>query len=87
MKLNGWALKAIREARGQSGSHCARALKVSQAHWSNWERGTRDATAVRVVAIAHHLGVDYRAILASPSDEEITEIEDLITAAVGATGS
>lgn len=87
MRLNGFAMRAIREAHGDSGSHCARELKVSQAHWSNWERGVREATPVRVLAIAHLLGVDFRAILADPSDEEIAEIEQLVAAVMATAAS
>jgi transcriptional regulator with XRE-family HTH domain len=86
MRLNGFAMRALREAHGESGSGCARALKISQAQWSNWERGVREATPVRVLAIAHLLGVDYRAILADPSEEEVAEVEQLV-AAVRATAA
>jgi transcriptional regulator with XRE-family HTH domain len=83
MRLNGWALRAIRQAQVLSGSECARRVGVSQAQWSNWERGVRDATAARVLGIAAVLGVDYRALLVDPGDAET----EALRAAAGAGAS
>lgn len=74
MRLNGWSMRAIREARGASGSQCARTVGVSQATWSNWERGVRDAPPLRVLQIAQALEVDYRALLVDPT---VSDVEDL----------
>jgi transcriptional regulator with XRE-family HTH domain len=81
MKLNGWSMRAIREARGASGSECARQLKVSQATWSNWERGVRDTSALRVLQIAQVLDVDYRAILIDPTQSDVEELAATVRAA------
>jgi transcriptional regulator with XRE-family HTH domain len=81
MRLNGWSMRAIREARGASASECARQVNVSQPAWSNWERGTRETTALRVLQIAQVLQVDYRAILIDPTESDIEDLAATVRAA------
>jgi transcriptional regulator with XRE-family HTH domain len=81
MRLNGWSMRAIREARGASASECARQVKVSQPAWSNWERGVRETSALRVLQIAQVLDVDYRAILVDPSESDVEELAATVRAA------
>ena len=72
--VNGFALAAIRGLLGLKGSDCARQLGVSQAHWSNWERGVRRASPAQVLAMANALGVDHRALLVDPFDAQMAEL-------------
>lgn len=68
MRLNGAAIRAIRERTGLSITAAATAAGVSQPTWSNWERGTRRATPANVKVICEVLRLeDKTAILASPS--------------------
>jgi transcriptional regulator with XRE-family HTH domain len=59
MQLHGPTLRAIRKATGDlTASEAARSVGVSQPTWSNWERGTRNATARNIAAICELLGLD-----------------------------
>jgi transcriptional regulator with XRE-family HTH domain len=65
MRLNGAALRVIRERTGLSITAAAASAGVTQPTWSNWERGTRRATPANVVAICRVLRIeDKTAILA-----------------------
>lgn len=67
MRLNGAAVRAIRERMGLSVTAAATAAGVTQPTWSNWERGTRRATPANVLVICEVLRLEDRsAILAVP---------------------
>jgi transcriptional regulator with XRE-family HTH domain len=70
MRLNGAAIRVIRERSGLSISEAARRAGVRQPTWSNWERNRRNATPGHVAAICAVLRIDdVTAILADPSEE------------------
>ena len=67
MRLNGSAIRVIRERTGLSITAAANAAGVTQPTWSNWERGKRRATPANVQAICEVLRIDDKtAILAVP---------------------
>ena len=67
MRLNGAAIRVIRERTGMSVTAAAKAAGVSQPTWTNWERGTRRATPANARVICEVLRLeDMSAILAMP---------------------
>lgn len=65
VRLNGAAIRAIRERSGLTITDAARGAGVTQPTWSNWERGKRRATPANVHAICAVLRLEDRtAILA-----------------------
>lgn len=67
MRLNGAAIRVIRERTGLSITAAANAAGVTQPTWSNWERGKRRATPANVQVICEVLRIeDKTAILAVP---------------------
>lgn len=67
MRLNGAAIRAIRERTGLSITAAALAAGVTQPTWTNWERGTRRATPANAKIICQVLRLeDMTAILADP---------------------
>lgn len=67
MRLNGAAIRAIRERSGLTVSAAAKAAHVSQPTWSNWERGVHRASPSNVITICEVLRLEDRtAILAVP---------------------
>lgn len=64
LKLNGPALRAIRQKTGRTVTDCAQEVGVTQGTWSNWEAGRRRAGANHVQRITEILLLDdVRAIL------------------------
>lgn len=74
MKLNGFAIQALRKARGLSQTDCAQALRMTQAQWSHWERGVTGAPAHQVLLIAHQLRVPHQAILSDATQQDVEEL-------------
>ena len=70
MKVNGHALRAIRERSGLSVSALARQAGTSQPHLSNIEGGRRSASPALVHKLAEVLKVPVLALLANPDDAE-----------------
>ena len=70
MKVNGHALRAIRERSGLSVSALARQAGTSQPHLSNIEGGRRSASPALVRKLAEVLKVPVLALLSNPDDAE-----------------
>ncbi len=71
MRLNGAAIRVIRERSGLTVTEAARRAGVRQPTWSNWERNRRNATPANVAAICAVLRIDdVTAILADPDDAD-----------------
>lgn len=66
MKVNGHALRAIRERSGMSVSELARQAGTSQPHLSNIEGGRRSASPALLRQLAKVLKVPLPALLADP---------------------
>ncbi len=76
MRVNGEALKVIRERSGLTVTGAARLAGVSQPTWSNLESGARNATPGTVIAMAEVLKVPLVAIIAEPEPEPEPEPEN-----------
>ena len=62
MQIHGPALRAIREAKGLTGTEIAKRLEVTQGQVSNWESSRRNPTMANLLALAHLLAVPVAAI-------------------------
>lgn len=72
MRVNGAAMRLIRERTGLSITEAAGRARVRQPTWSNWERGARNATPANVQAICQALAIDdMTAILAIPAEPAV----------------
>lgn len=58
VRLNGPAVRVIRERTGLSITEAATRAGVRQPTWSNWERGERNATPANIQAICRVLLID-----------------------------
>lgn len=74
MKVNGHALRAIRERSGMSVSELARRAGTSQPHLSNIERGRRSGSPALVCQLAEILKVPVLALLGDPDDADLEHL-------------
>lgn len=58
MRINGAALRIIRERSGLNITEASARVGVRQPTWSNWERGARNATPSNVRLICEALAID-----------------------------
>lgn len=77
IKINGPALRAIRQAMGRTVTDCANEVGVTQGTWSNWEAGRRNAGPKHVQRMAEILLLDdVRAIIWPSATTVVTVAED-----------
>lgn len=74
MKVNGHALRAIRERSGMSVSELARQAGTSQPHLSNIEGGRRSASPALLLQLAEVLKVPVLALLADPDGADLQRL-------------
>lgn len=68
MRVNGAALREIRERSGVSVTDLATAAEIKQSHLSNIEAGRRNASDDVIVKLARELKVPLPAIIACPDE-------------------
>ena len=66
MKVNGAALRAIRQRSGVTVTSLAESVGIKQSHLSNIEAGRRNASEDVIVSLAQSLKVELPAILCDP---------------------
>lgn len=66
MKVNGAALRAIRQRSGVTVTSLAESVGIKQSHLSNIEAGRRNASEDVIVSLAQALKVELPAILCDP---------------------
>ena len=74
MKVNGHALRAIRERSGMSVTELARQAGTSQPHLSNIEGGRRSASPALVRQLATVLKVPVLALLGDPDASDLEHL-------------
>lgn len=69
MRVNGEALRVIRERSGLTGTALAKEVGIDRTHLSNIENGRKQPAAATAIRMADALRIPLVAILASPEEQ------------------